>query len=91
MIDKLLNDGYYVSVLSNNDYQERINELEKQIKGKSKYDNTAIVFTYLPDNKEFYVFKDYINGYEDGYEDWDFEIIVVYKGIPFLITDCGSN
>ncbi len=91
MIDKLLNDGYYVSVLSNNDYQERINGLEKQIKGKSKYDNTAIVFTYLPDNKEFYVFKDYINGYEDGYEEWDFEIMLIYKGIPFLITDCGSN
>ena len=91
MIDSLLNDGYSVSVLSNYQYQSKIKDLKKEIKGKSKYDDTTLVFDYLPKNKEFYVIRNEQTGYENGYEEYDFEIMLIYKGIPFLITDCGSN
>lgn len=90
MIDNLLNDGYYITILSKKDYQKRINELKKEIKGKSKYDNYCIV-DYLPNNKEFYVIRDLCNGDETGYEEWDFEILTIYKGLPLLIIDEGSN
>ena len=89
MIDSLLNDGYYVSVLSDYDYKKQINGLEKQVKGKSKYEDYSLV-EYLPRNKEFFVICDEINCY-DVVEEWDFRIITLYKGIPFILIDSGSN
>lgn len=90
MIENLLNDGYYIHILSKKDYQKRIDGLKKEIKGKSKYENYCIV-DYLPKNKEFYVVRNYCNGDETGYEEWEFEIVTIYKGLPLLIIDEGSN
>lgn len=89
MIDSLLNGGYCVSVISDHDYKSYINGLEKQIKGKSEYENIAMI-EYLPRNKEFYVICDKTYSY-DVVEEWDFRIVTLYKGMAFMIIDCGSN
>ena len=89
MINDLLNNGYYVSVLSDNEYKNFIKNLEKQIVGKSKYENYAML-EYLPLRKEFYVVCDKESSY-DVVMEWDFRIVTIYKGIPFMIIDCGSN
>ena len=89
MIDSLLNDGYYVSVLSDYDYKKQTDGLKKQIKGKSKYENYSLI-EYLPRNKEFYVICDKYIDNEVG-EEWDFRIITLYKGIAFILIDSGSN
>ena len=89
MIDSLLNNGYYVSVISDYDYKNYINGLEKQIKGKSKYENIAMI-ECLPRNKEFYVICDKTWSNE-VVEEWDFRIVTLYKGMAFMIIACGSN
>lgn len=89
MINDLLNNQYYVSVLSDNEYKNFIKDLEKQVVGKSKYENCAMI-EYLPKGKEFYVFCDKESSY-DVVMEWDFRIVTTYKGIPFMIIDCGSN
>lgn len=90
MIDSLLNDGYYVSVLSDYDYKKQIDGLKKHIKGKSEYEDYSLI-EYLPKNKEFYVLEDSSNGNETGYEEYCFSIATNYKGMHFIITDSGSN
>ena len=81
---------FFKHILSKKDYQKRIDGLKKEIKGKSKYENYCIV-DYLPKNKEFYVVENWCNGDETGYEEWVFEIVIIYKGLPLLIIDEGSN
>lgn len=89
MLDELLNNGYFISILSNSDYKKIISGLQKQIKGKSEYENYAMV-EYLPRNKEFYVVCDDVTSNEAGTQ-WYFEIALIYKGIPLILTDNDSD
>lgn len=90
MIDNLIEDGYYVSCISESNYLQTIRDLKKQIKGKSEYENYSII-EYLPKNKEFYVIRDEESENESGYATYDFEIFVKYNKLYFSINDYGSN
>lgn len=89
MINNLLSNDYSVSVISDEQYKKYATFEEKQIKGKSKYENYTLI-EYLPKNKEFYVICDETRSYDATFE-WDFAIATKYKGICFVLTDSGSN
>ena len=90
MIDNLIINGCYISCISSREYALKIENLPKQIKGKSEYDNCSIV-EYLPKNKEFYVIDNENYSNEGGYESYYFSIAVKFNKLYFVITDSGSN
>lgn len=90
MINKILKDSdFSINIISKEQFEKRIAGLEKQIAGKSKYEN-KVMLDYLPKNKEFYVIEDIFQNYE-GDCWWEFTIALKYKEMYLTICDSGSN
>lgn len=85
--------SYYCDTIwTKEEFKKRINHIEKQTKGKSKYDNTVLVSDYLVKGQEFYVLLDDHSSDETGLEAWEYVIAVALDDYNFFVmTDCGSN
>ena len=74
------------------EFEKYSKSFNKEIKGKSKYDNTTLVSEYLLKGQEFYVIQDEYSSYENGCESWDYAIAVDLGHHHFYImSDSGSN
>lgn len=80
------------TIWTREEFEKHIKGIEKQIKGRSKYDNTTLVAYYLIKGQEFYVLEDEYSSYETGLETWDYTIAIALDDYTFFImNDCGSN
>lgn len=80
------------TIWTREEFEKQIKDVKKQIKGKSKYDNTTLVSDYLINGQEFYVIQDDYSSYETGLETWYYEIAIALDDYNFFImTDSGSN
>lgn len=91
MINNFLNDiDTTVSIVSKKDYAKIIEGKQKQIKGKSCYEDKWLLED-LPRYKEFYVLEEFYQSYPDGSDEWFFSIATTYKGMFFIISAGGGN
>lgn len=80
------------TIWTKEEFEKHIRGVEKQIKGKSKFDNTTLVSEFLIDGQEFYVIQDDYSSYESGLETWDYAIAIQLDNYNyFIMTDSGSN
>lgn len=87
LINSLIKD-HDVDLVFPEDAVHYFKNAEKQIKGKSSYEDACLV-DCLPKGKEFIVLCDEHSSNESGDFSWCFQILIQHNGLYYVLTDRG--